>query len=236
MNARDSQASSSTGIREVTTHHIESPPVSPEPPDVPMTQLQLRPRPCGCASVASRHPSIVGPIITTAQPLQVGHPQASSEHLIVTEDDEEIYAAVEEWQDSIIEIILDIGACRHVMARESAPGYPVHESPGSRRGQNFIVGNGERVPNEGQMALSLQAEVGEGVTALLGTTFQVADLTRPLMSVSQVCEQGFHCVFESTHALIVDPSGETVCRFDKEGQLFVAKMKLRAPDGFVRPS
>ena len=86
------------------------------------------------------------------------------------------------------------------------------------------------------MALSLQAEVGEGVTALLGTTFQVADLTRPLMSVSQVCEQGFQCVFESTHALIVNAAGETVCRFEKEGQLFVAKMKLKAPGSFARPS
>ena len=86
------------------------------------------------------------------------------------------------------------------------------------------------------MALSVQAEVGGGVTALLGTTFQVADLTRPLMSVSQVCEQGFRCVFESTHALIVNAAGETVCRFEKEGQLFVAKMKLKAPDRFVRPS
>ena len=176
--------------------------------------------------------SIVGPLTTTAQPLQDGDPQVS----ILTDDDEEILAAVEEWEDCSIEIILDSGACRHVMARESAPGYTVHESPGSRRGQNFIVGNGERVPNEGQMALSLEADVGDGVTALLGTTFQVADLTRPLMSVSQICEQGLHCVFESTHALIVNAAGETVCRFEKEGQLFVAKMTLKAPGSFARPS
>ena len=56
------------------------------------------------------------------------------------------------------------------------------------------------------------------------------------MSVSQVCEQGFRCVFESTHALIVNPEGETVCRFEKEGQLFVAKMTLKAPGSFARPS
>ena len=160
INLRDYGASSSTGKGEVTTHRVENPPTSPEPPDVPTTELRLRPRRCGCgcASIAAGRPSIVGPVLSTAQPLQLGHPQADDEHLIVTEDDEEIHAAVEEWQDSVIEIILDSGACRHVMARESAPGYAVHESPGSRRGQNFVVGNGERVPNEGQMALSLQVD------------------------------------------------------------------------------
>ena len=52
------------------------------------------------------------------------------------------------------------------------------------------------------------------------------------MSVSQVCEQGFKCQFEDTYALIVDKSGKTVCRFEKEGQLYVATMKLKAPEGF----
>ena len=53
------------------------------------------------------------------------------------------------WQDVYMGVALHSGACRHVMAADDAPGYVVHDSPGSRRGQIFIVGNCERVPNDG---------------------------------------------------------------------------------------
>ena len=56
------------------------------------------------------------------------------------------------------------------------------------------------------------------------------------MSVSQVCEQGFKCQFEDAYALIVDKSGRVVWRFEKEGQLYVATMKLKAPERFHRQS
>ena len=47
--------------------------------------------------------------------------------------------------------------------RAHAPGYPVLPSPGSLRGQNFFVGNGEPLPNEGQVNLRFSArdEAGE---------------------------------------------------------------------------
>ena len=56
------------------------------------------------------------------------------------------------------------------------------------------------------------------------------------MGVSQVCEQGFDCVFKDTHALVVDKAGVEVCRFERQGLPYVAKMKLKAPSPFVRPS
>ena len=65
------------------------------------------------------------------------------------------------------------------MARESAPGYQVHESSASRRGLGFVVGNGERIPNEGQFVLNLDADNGQGSATQRACTFQVADLTRP---------------------------------------------------------
>ena len=72
---------------------------------------------------------------------------------------------------------------------EHAPGYQIRDSPASRRGRNFTVGNGEKVPNEGQVCLNLEADIGEGGTQPINCVFQVADLTRPLMSVSQVCDE-----------------------------------------------
>ena len=88
------------------------------------------------------------------------------------------------------------------MAADNAPGYEVQDSPGSRRGQNFIVGNGERVPNEGQISVNFEADLGGGgETDQLRSVFQVADMMRPLMSVSQICDQGFEYVFTDKHAL-----------------------------------
>ena len=152
-----------------------------------------------------------------------------------SDDQDELLAAAEDWEDITIEVLLDSGACRHVMAREEAPQYVVQDSPGSRRGQNFVAANGAKIPNEGQVTLNLEAEVGGEVT-LLSSTFQIANLTRPLMSVSQICEQGFQCVFESDGARVVNKEGLTVCKFDKRNQLYVAEMKLQAPDRFHRPS
>ena len=152
-----------------------------------------------------------------------------------SDDRDEILAATEEWEDVTIEVLLDSGACRHVMSREEAPQHPVQDSPGSRRGQNFIAANGAKIPNTGQVTLNLEADVS-GEVALLSSTFQIANLTRPLMSVSQICEQGFQCVFETDGARVVSKEGVTVCKFEKRNQLYVAEMKLQAPDHFRRPS
>ena len=59
---------------------------------------------------------------------------------IAAHDGDEIMP-VEGWQDRDIEITLDSGWCNHVLDAEDAPGYLESESPDSRRGQNFIVGN-----------------------------------------------------------------------------------------------
>ena len=35
---------------------------------------------------------------------------------------------------------------------------------------------------------------------LMSSVFQVAKITRPLMSVSRLCDQDMICIFEKTHA------------------------------------
>ena len=62
------------------------------------------------------------------------------------------------------------------------------------------------------------------------TTFQVARVTRPLMSVSKFRDAGMTMRFTATMVLIEDAKGEEVCRFVREGGLYVATMKLRNPD------
>ena len=84
------------------------------------------------------------------------------------------------------------------MDSEDAPGYTVSESPASRRGQGFVVGNGARLPNEGQAQLNLETGSADATVRDLASRFQVAEIKRPRMSVSKTCDAGLTCVFNST--------------------------------------
>ena len=92
------------------------------------------------------------------------------------------------------------------------------------------------MPHEGHFVLNFDADTGQVSPRALACTFQVADLARPLMSVSQLCELGFQCMFKYTHALVIDSAGETVGRFEWTGQLYTTQMILKAPESFPRPS
>jgi hypothetical protein len=135
--------------------------------------------------------------------------------------------------DKEIELTLDSGCCEHVIDLSDAEGYAAYlvQSPGSKRGQNFIVGNGEKVPNDGQLVLNLEQD---GLS--MQSTFQVAGITRPLMSVGRVCDQGLRCHFCDKEALVLDRNDKVVCRFERRGGLYVAKLKLKSPELFARPA
>ena len=72
-------------------------------------------------------------------------------------------------------------------------------------------------------------------------TFQVAKVTRPLLSVSKICDAGYVVRFTSDMAVVEDEKGKEVCRFVRRGGLYIAKMQLRNPNfrakasTFVRP-
>ena len=133
-------------------------------------------------------------------------------------EEDDIILNVDMWEHVMIEVVLDSGACRLVMARENAPGCHVHESNSSRRGLGFVVGNGERIPNEFKIILNLQADDGQGSHAQLASTCQVADLTRPLMSESQICEQGFQCQPQRSTRTPATPAANEVAEHCDNGR------------------
>ena len=147
-------------------------------------------------------------------------------------DDAELNSAEtndNEYMDVEIEIAADSGASEHVAADTDAPAYKVEESAGSRSGQHFIGAGGHRMANRGQMKLSMRADNGRKGRDVK-TTFQVARVTRPLMSVSKICDAGMSMRFTSTMAVIEDDKGKEVCRFLRKGGLYVASMKLKNPN------
>ena len=56
------------------------------------------------------------------------------------------------WQDVEFDVALDSGSQDHVCDEVDCPGYATEPSPGSSRGQCFIVGNGGRLDNMGQLS------------------------------------------------------------------------------------
>ena len=154
-----------------------------------------------------------------------------SQKVMIMEDDvPEELLNVDEWKDFQVEMVLDSGCCAHILdAQADAPGYTLQESEGSRGGRGFIVGNGERIPNEGQVHLNLEIPNGNGGSQPMRSTFQSARVTRPLMSVSQICDHGFTCVFRKDRAIVLDDKNQPRFECERRGGLYMAPMTLKAP-------
>ena len=74
-----------------------------------------------------------------------------------------------------------------------APWIDTSESKGSKRGQPYLSAPGDRIPNFGEKKLRVVTEEGNEATA----TFQMVNVTRPLCSVSKVCDKGNRFIFEA---------------------------------------
>ena len=77
----------------------------------------------------------------------------------------------------------------------------------------------------------------EGKPAM--ATFQCADVTRPLCSVSKICDQGNRVVFDGQGGFIENKSGVRTS-FKRENNVYVLEMHSKKPgelaSGFARPS
>ena len=77
---------------------------------------------------------------------------------------------------------------------------PLQESAWSKRGQEYHTANGARLVNQGQRRIKAVTE--EGVAVQM--TYQVTNVTKPLNSVSKICDQGNIVVFSKSGGCIVN--------------------------------
>ena len=75
-------------------------------------------------------------------------------HMLTFVEPEQILLSDESWKDIEFEVALDSGSVVHVCSMDDVPGYRLGGSPGSRRGQEFLMGDGGLIPNLGQSHLS----------------------------------------------------------------------------------
>ena len=109
---------------------------------------------------------------------------------------------------------------------------------GSRNGRGFRVADGEVIPNKGEATLQSEVDGPEGQRHAITSTFQVAKVSKPLRSVSMICDAGFDVLFTKTEASVRVPStGKVVCTYERSGGLYKGDMRLRKPlhQGSARP-
>ena len=81
---------------------------------------------------------------------------------------------------------MDSGAAALVAPPSMLPNVKVEPSPGSLRGQTYTSASKHKLKNLCQQKARACTEDGEETAVL----FQIADVSKPLVSVSALCEKG----------------------------------------------
>ena len=126
------------------------------------------------------------------------------------------------------EMTLDTGATVHAADRADLPAHHVLASAVSKAGQQFGCAGGKLVANEGECKVHMLAPGGGAFE--LELDMQIAKITRPLLSVTQMSRHGTISVLcKREEALVLNEQNETVAVFKKKGGLYVANMPVRNP-------
>ena len=138
-------------------------------------------------------------------------------------------------QWTLIEVIADSGACATVLPMSMCPNIKLRESVSSKAGLEYEVASGQAVKNEGEKHCEIFVE-GAGSSMLMH--FQVADIHRPLLSLSCAADQGFRSHLDQYGGWLEDTKSGECIPIERRGNLYVMQIWVRgAPDetnaGFV---
>ena len=98
-----------------------------------------------------------------------------------------------------IRAAMDSGTLDCVGPTSMLPGIEVTESEGSKSGQHYGSAMGHRCPNLGE-----QNFVGLLQDGAAGFNIQMADITRPLLSVGKITDMGNQVIFGRRGGTIID--------------------------------
>ena len=133
----------------------------------------------------------------------------------------------------MIEVVLDSGAADSVCPKDMCPHFAVEDSAASKAGVYYTGANGGKLFNLGQTHVPICLENGARTLA----TFQIADVSRPLMSVSKVCEMGNRVIFGANGGVILNLATGASTPFIKKEGIYVFNMWIPplSESPFVRP-
>ena len=116
-----------------------------------------------------------------------------------------------------VESVVDSGASAPVAPLTMAPGVPTRDSPGSLAKRSFFDASGGELKNLGEQELNVVTDGGIQTSIL----FQLAEkVTRPLMSVSTICDRGNRVIFGRGGGVIQNIQTGQEIPFERRGGIY----------------
>ena len=144
-------------------------------------------------------------------------------NLIVTVEPEGVNSVDTHGEWEVIDMAVDSGASETVVNEDMLPSTKVEESEHSRRGVQYEVANGVRIPNLGEKAF--KGETEEGLARAVRA--QVCDVNKALLSVRKVVMAGNRVVFDQDGSFIEDKvTGEKIWLKD-DGHMYMLRMWVK---------
>jgi hypothetical protein len=138
-------------------------------------------------------------------------------HYLGAPDVEQVLNHVGENGWSSISAIMDSGAAESVAPLDFVKHIPIKESEGSRRGQVYHAADGNKIANRGEKVIEAVTEDGLRYHA----TYQIAAVTRPLNSISKICDQGNMVIFNRKGGYVLNEVTGEQTHFSREQGVYV---------------
>ena len=124
-----------------------------------------------------------------------------------------------------VDLAVDSGATETVVGEEMLTGIETTIGEASRRGVEYEVANGVRIPNLGEKVFSGITDDG----ILKSLTAQVCDVNKALLSVRKIVANGHRVVFDPAGSYIEDRTSGQKMWMKEEGGMHMLKMWVRTP-------
>ena len=145
--------------------------------------------------------------------------KAQELRIIRTMEHETVNSVTTKNKWEVIDLAVDSGASETVISEDMLPNIPIKQGDASRRGVQYEVANGVRIPNLGEKKFQEYSEEGT-VTSI---TTQVCEVNKGLLSVRKVVEAGNRVVFDSTGSYIEDKK----THMRDEAETYMLRMYVR---------
>ena len=127
-----------------------------------------------------------------------------------------------------IEVIVDSGACETVMPASMLTHIRLRPSAQSLAKLEYEVASGTTIPNLGERHCEVQTS---GSKSSLLMHFQVADVHRPLLSLSKAADMGFRTYLDNEGGWLEDTESGECISIERKGDLYVMQIWVRAFEG-----
>ena len=104
-----------------------------------------------------------------------------------------------------------------MIPKDAITDYTILDGWARKNGVIYSTADGGELPNLGEQQLSFRTHEGHNC----GVTFQVADVKRPLLSVTALTSKGNRVSFDSSGGTITNASGDRVIRFNRRRGVYI---------------